>query len=200
MPDDGVAVSDPVLNRNQIAQIFGVATNTIDKWRAKGMPVEAEGRNGQAYEFLHSDCLAWYEENKESERREKAELDEFVAKRQAEFLGVKTTDQQSRLTPRQISELTSAQLGKLQLDNKRRKLVPVDEMAELLDKIFTTIRAALDSQPDWLDREFSLTTEQVVKVVEYNDGILKSMSAAIEKAHLQEVELDGGNNFETLIL
>ncbi|MCF6271622.1 MAG: terminase small subunit [Rhodobacteraceae bacterium] len=198
MPDDGVVNPDPVLNRNQIAQIFGVSANTIDKWRAKGMPVEAEGGNGQAYEFLFSECQAWYEENKESERREKASLDDFVAKRQAEFLGIKTTDEQSRLTPRQVSELTNAQLGKLQLDSKRRKLVPVEEMVELLDKLFTTIRAALDGQPDWLDREFSLTTEQVVMVVEYNDGILKSMSEDIARAHLQEIELDGGDQSETL--
>lgn len=179
---------DPALNRNQIAQIFGVSANTIDKWRIKGMPVESEGGNGQAYEFRYSECKKWYDDSKESERRDKAELDDFVAKQQAEFLGFKPTDQQSRLSAHQIKELASAQLVQMQAAAKRRTLVSVEEMVDLLDVIFAEIRSALDAQPDWLDRELSLTSEQVIRVVEYNDGILTQMSQSIVSACLFEVD------------
>jgi phage terminase Nu1 subunit (DNA packaging protein) len=52
---------EPELNRGQVASVFGVSENTIDKWRQKGMPVQTEGGNGIAYGFSISACREWYE-------------------------------------------------------------------------------------------------------------------------------------------
>lgn len=68
MSDTDIATIEPALNRNQIAQIFGVSANTIDKWIGEGLPVETVGGNGQAYEFKHSDCLSWNKETEETGR------------------------------------------------------------------------------------------------------------------------------------
>ena len=49
MTEEVAADDEPLLNRAQIAQIFNVSENTIDKWRSKGMPVEIEGGNGVVF-------------------------------------------------------------------------------------------------------------------------------------------------------
>lgn len=190
MDGSGAEITEPILNRSEIAQAFDVSANTIGKWVKRGMPVETVGSNGQPYEFLHSECLEWFKDSKAAAQRDQADRAAFVARQQAEFLGLKVSDQQSHLTPTQVRDISVAHLTRLQLDAKRKKFVPVEEMADLLDRIFTEIRSALDGQPDWLDRELSLTSVQVVKVVAYNDSILKGMSESIKKAALYEIDSD----------
>jgi phage terminase Nu1 subunit (DNA packaging protein) len=183
---DAIGGDEPLLNRAQIAQIFNVSENTIDKWRSKGMPVEVEGGNGVAYGFLFSRCKAWFEETQARAAAEKQQADEFVAQQRMEFLGIKKDDQKAGLTPAQMRELAQAELLWMQAAERRRSLVQVDEIVELLDTVFSEVRAGLDGQPDWLEREFSLSGEDVERVVSYNDEVLRSIKSAIEAAALSE--------------
>lgn len=183
---DAIGGDEPLLNRAQIAQIFNVSENTIDKWRSKGMPVEVEGGNGVAYGFLFSRCKAWFEETQARAAAEKQQADDFVAQQRMEFLGIKKDDQKAGLTPAQMRELAQAELFWMQAAERRRSLVQVDEIVELLDTVFSEVRAGLDGQPDWLEREFSLSGEDVERVVSYNDEVLRSIKSAIEAAALSE--------------
>jgi phage terminase Nu1 subunit (DNA packaging protein) len=176
--------AEPLLNRAQIAQIFNVSENTIDKWRSKGMPVEIEGGNGVAYGFLFSECKAWFDETQSRAAAEKRAADDFVAQQRMAFLGIDKQDQKAGLSPAQMRELAQAELVWMQAAERRRSLVQVDEIVELLDLVFSEVRAALDGQPDWLEREFSLTGEDVERVVTYNDGVLLMIRDAIEAAGL----------------
>ena len=175
---------EPLLNRAQIAQIFNVSENTIDKWRAKGMPVEVEGGNGVPYGFLFSDCKEWFDETQARAAAEKRAADAFVAQQRMQFLGVDKDDQKAGLSPAQMRELAQAELVWMQAAERRRSLVQVDEMVDLLDAVFTELRAGLDGQPDWLEREFSLSGEDVERVVTYNDGILRVIKSKISAASL----------------
>lgn len=177
-------VVEPLLNRAQIASIFNVSENTIDKWRAKGMPVETEGGNGRAYEFKASACRDWYTENQARQAAEKQEADAFVAQQRMAFLGVDRKDEKAGLTPAAMRELAQAELVWMQAAEKRRSLVQVDEIIELLDLIFSEVRAGLDGQPDWLEREFALSGTDVERVISYNDEILTGIKTKIEGAAL----------------
>lgn len=183
---DEIGGDEPLLNRAQIAQIFNVSENTIDKWRAKGMPVEVEGGNGVAYGFLFSVCKAWFDETQRRAAEEKRAADDFVAQQRMAFLGIDKKDEKAGLSPAQMRELAQAELVWMQAAERRRSLVQVDEMVELLDLVLTEVRAGIDNLPDWLEREFSLTGEDVERVVAYNDEILKAISAAIAGAALSE--------------
>lgn len=183
---DDLGGDEPLLNRAQIAQIFNVSENTIDKWRARGMPVEVEGGNGVPYGFLFSACKAWVDETRRAADEEKSRADAFVAQQRMAFLGVDTKKQKAGLSPAQMRELAQAELVWMQAAKQRRALVHTDEMVDLLDAILSEVRAALDGQPDWLEREFSLTGDQVERVVAYNDEVLRAMQAAISAAALSE--------------
>lgn len=183
---DDLGGDEPLLNRAQIAQIFNVSENTIDKWRARGMPVEVEGGNGVAYGFLFSACKAWHDEVQAAAAAEKKAAEDFVAQQRMAFLGLDSADKNAGLTPAQRRELAQAELVWMQAAERRRSLVQLDEVVDLLDAVFSELRAGLDGQPDFLEREFSLTGDQVECIVHYNDEILRSIKAAIEAAALTE--------------
>lgn len=177
---------DPLLNRAQLAAIFGVSENTIDKWRKKGMPCETEGGNGVAYEFMYSDCLQWYNDEQERIQRERRVADDFVAQQRMVFLGLNETDPKAQLTPAQKKELAQAELVWMQAARERRSLIDVEEVVSLLDFVFGEFRAGVGGLPDWMEREFSLSGEQVERVVAYTDDILRGVQAAISSATLEE--------------
>ncbi len=184
MTDRAAVEAEPLLNRAQVAQIFGVSENTIDKWRAKGMPVEVEGGNGSPYGFKASACRNWYDRDRAREAAEKREAEDFIAQQRMEFLGLKKDEKKAGLSPAQMRELAQAELVWMQAAEKRRSLIQVDEVVELLDLILGEQRAGMDNLPDWLEREFSLTGEQVERAVRYCDGILKTTQEAISRAAL----------------
>lgn len=198
MAEKSTIDEDPVLNRGQVASIFGVSTNTIDKWIVKGMPVENQGGNGQAYEFRFSSVQKWHLDNKEKERLEKQAINDFVAKRQAEFLGIKPEDNSSKLTPTQVKELANAQLVYMQAAQKRRSLVSVQEMSDLVESILIETRSAFDGFADWLDRELELTPDQVEKVSAYASQTLSQIEHQITQANLNE-ELDELDSSQDLL-
>lgn len=177
---------EPELNRRQLAEVFGTSENTIDKWRMKGMPVATEGGNGVPYGYLYSECKAWLDQMRADEANARAAADEFVMQKRMEFLNLDKGAKQADLTPAQMRELAQAELVWMQASAKRRELVPVDEMVELLDEIFTEVRAGLDGLPDWMEREFALTPEQVERAVSYCDGVLREMHDRIQAERLGE--------------
>jgi phage terminase Nu1 subunit (DNA packaging protein) len=184
MSDDVSAGVEPELNRGQLAAIFGVSENTIDKWRKKGMPVETEGGNGVSYGFSFSACDEWRAAELKAEASAKQASDDFVAQKRMEFLGLKKDDRKAALTPAQMRELAQAELVWMQAGKARRELVQVEDMIELVDGIFTEVREALNGLPDWLEREFALTPEQVLRGVSYCDGVLQEMHDKIQAANL----------------
>lgn len=181
-----VARPDPRLNRAQIASIFNVSENTITKWLARGMPCESEGGNGRSYEFDALACRAWYDGDQAAAAAAKQETDDFAAQQRLEFLGMGGKDKSAGLSPSERRELAQAELVWMQAAKERRSLVHVDEIIDLLELIFGEMRAGLDNQPDWLEREFSLSAPDVIRVIAHNDEILKGISDKIAAKALGE--------------
>lgn len=182
-PED-VQRDEPVLNRGQIAACFDVSENTIDKWIRKGMPVESKGSNGKSYEFYLSDCKDWRNSEIERERETQAAADLFVQQQRAKYLGVKVEDERAGLTASQMREMAQAELLHMQASQKRGTMVHVDEMVDLVDAIFGEVRNALDGFPDWLEREYGLSPEQVERAIGYCDGVMQEMHDRLNEARL----------------
>ncbi|MEC8194725.1 MAG: terminase small subunit [Pseudomonadota bacterium] len=179
---------EPVLNRGQIALCFDVSENTIDKWIRKGMPVESKGTNGKSYQFYLSDCKAWRNAEIESERQSQAAADLFVQQERAKYLNVGAGSERAGMTPAQMREMAQAELLHMQAAQKRGALVHVEEMVDLMDAVFGEVRSALDGLPDWMEREFGLSPEQVERAIGYCDGVMQEMHDRLSEAHLGQVE------------
>ena len=185
------AVEEPLVNTADIALIFGVSEVTVKKWHkdpVDPMPVETHGGNGVAYEFRVADCRAWYDRKKAKAAEAERTKQEYLQKQRLEFLGLRTDDEQAGLSAQQMRELAAAQLVIMQAAERRRALVHADEVRELLDAIMSEFQAGLDGIPDWLEREFSLTGEQVERAVEYGDQMISGILRRLSSAVLEEIE------------
>nr|WP_233487506.1 terminase small subunit [Thalassovita gelatinovora] len=182
--DGGSVRSEPELNRGQIALCFDVSENTIDKWIRKGMPVATQGGNGVAYGFYLSDCKAWRDRELATERESQAAADLFVQQERARFLNVGSGQHRAAMSPAQQKELAQAELLHMQASQKRRSLVHVEEMVELVDTILGEFRAGLDGLPDWMEREFGLSPEQVERGIRYCDAVMQEIHDRLQAERL----------------
>lgn len=177
-------VEDADMNRGQLAQAFGVSTNTIDKWRVDGMPVEQEGTNGTSYVFRLSHCWAWREARVADERAVKAAGDNSAHQLRMHFLGIKEDDGRVVLSASQrIAEL-EAELKFNKAARDRRELIHVAEVEPLLGSLMGEFRAGVQGLPDWAERELGLTPAQVTTMIAYCDEILNGTAKRIEAFHL----------------
>ena len=183
-------VDDTEMNRGQLAQAFGVSTNTIDKWRQDGMPVVQEGTNGQSYVFQLSHCWAWREARQADERAAKAAGDSSVQQLRMHFLGLNDQSPRAHLTASQRLAEAQAEMAWNKAANERRELVHVAEAEQVLADVFTKFRAGVQGLPDWAERTLGLSPSQVSELISYCDGVLDSTASQLEAAHLAD-EDDG---------
>lgn len=99
-------------NKRDVARFFGLSPTAIDKWRAAGMP-------GEPLHWNLSDIVRW-----------KLARMEAAAKKAEEH---KDPD-------RRLKELR-AKLIKLELETRRRKLVPVEEHFDFIRQLCRNIKA-----------------------------------------------------------
>lgn len=178
-------VDDSDMNRGQLAQAFGVSTNTIDKWRTDGMPVVQEGTNGKSYVFRLSECWAWRESVVADERQAKVQGDLSVQQLRMHFLGLEEETPRAVMTPAQITAMADAEMRWTKAARDRRELVHTAEVEAALERIFSQFRAALQSLPDWAERELALLPVQVEKVIAHCDQILDGAVREIERSELR---------------
>ncbi len=178
-------VTDAVVNMTQLAHAFNVSTNTVSKWVARGLPVLTKGENGQAYEFQLSECWAWYQGRQEEARRKKEEGDRAAQQMAMAFLNDDAaTEDDGWLSPREIRELTEAHIKRNQLDEQRGRLVRAERVSRLLEDIVIIFGSGLDTLPDWAEREFGLTNDQVDRMQKRVDQIRIDMRLRIEREAL----------------
>lgn len=195
-------VADAVMNRGQLARAFDKSENTIDKWRKSGMPCISEGTNGVGYEFQLSECWAWKLNVDDKARATQKAGDDAAAQLRMKFLGVDSEDSGANLSAAQKRELAQAEITWMQAAERRRSLIPLEDVVDLVESLMGQFRSALDGQPDWLEREFGLDGEQVARVQKFNDQILRQAHDEIQQASLEEmapdVLLDGGRQAQLL--
>ena len=94
-------------NKTDLAEILGVSERTLTDWQDEGMPIEARGERGQANEYNTAAVIAWKEAR-------------VIAKARAN-------------TPRDRLDLARERLVRIEIADKERKLVPMDEARREFD-------------------------------------------------------------------
>lgn len=177
-------VSDADVNRGQLAQAFGVSTNTVDKWRVDGMPVEQEGTNGTSYVFRLSYCWAWREARQADERAVKASGDAAAHQLRMHFLNLQENNSRVLMSADQRIKEAEAEMKYNLAARARRELIHAAEVESLLSGMASEFRAGVQNLPDWAERELGLTPPQVTQMIAYCDEILTATANLIEAQYL----------------
>ncbi|MBK9019628.1 MAG: terminase small subunit [Sulfuritalea sp.] len=116
-----------ITGQQAIADLFGVSRESIDNWQREGMPVEARGGPGVSSVYDSEKCIAW---------RVKAE----VIKARGD---------------RPQNRLARVQADKIEMENleRRRQLIPADQLEPRLQAAFAMARAAWSATAPRLARE-----------------------------------------------
>lgn len=163
---DGVEDDGTPLNRAQLARAFGVSENTVTKWLGQGMPALSTGANGVAYEFSLSHCWAWRQDRDDRSRAAKARGDELAAQAALAFrnLDDDQAEAEAGMTPGELRQWSEAEYHRNRVAEQRGDLVRVDRMRALIEDVFVTFGAEMDTLPDFAEMEFGLSVEQVTKL------------------------------------
>lgn len=114
------------VNREELAETFGVSTNTITQWIKKGMPVVAHGGQGKPWRFNTADVHAWH-------------LDRI----REQLTGAAGTYDDEKTRKMRIE----ADLAEIELRKARGEVVELEIVAEAVKSEYATVRARLGSLP-----------------------------------------------------
>jgi phage terminase Nu1 subunit (DNA packaging protein) len=115
-----------LLNKTELAEIFGVSRTTISDWIIKGMPVEDRGRNGKEWQFSLPQVAEW-------------RLEQLLSN--TPVSGVTITEAKRRRA------LAEAELKEFELKIKSGEYVHLESILELYEGMVMAIRAKLLAFP-----------------------------------------------------
>lgn len=164
----------------QLTKHFKKSAPTIRNWIARGLPVavEADRDKGIPWEFDIQDCDDWYEnwmmereeaagKSKEGSLAEEYEHEDIVAARKKKI------------------EVETERL-QLRLERERGELVPIDEVAQIVERQFGSVKSHLLSLPD----KVSPVLVNRSSVKEINDLVREYVYEALDELHLEQLLLD----------
>ena len=64
-----MSMSDPLLNRAELAKAFGVSLTTVDAWVRRGCPYVSRGSNGREWQFDPLAVAHWRLGNQDEARK-----------------------------------------------------------------------------------------------------------------------------------
>lgn len=182
-------VSDADMNQSEIAQALDTTVNTVAKWVKEGMPVAREGGNGMPYVLRLSHCWAWRKSREAEADSRNRHNENQISLLRAEFLGVDIGSQAAQLTPKERRELAEADMRWSEAQRRRRQLVQIGDVLDLLEGIGKIVRDGVEAMPDRLERELDLSPVQVASVARIGSDILTAISDRIEESELQDNEI-----------
>jgi terminase small subunit / prophage DNA-packing protein len=147
-----------IVNRIKLAEIFGVAADTITAWAKRGCPVIQRGAKGVEWQFNTADVIQW----------RVSELTETSA----EPVGGYDEGQARKMQ-------ADADLAEIKRDKERGKLIELQIVADVVRGEYATVRTRLGSLPGILaprlDSSRALEFQPVI--AEVVDDILTELSA-----------------------
>ncbi|MFY0619032.1 hypothetical protein [Shimia sp.] len=187
-------VPDADMSQDEIAQALGVTVNTLGKWlkdtsMSPQFPVVERGGLGKAYVLRLSHCYAWKMHRDDAEKARLRHNRAAIDRLQASFLGVDVGEGEETLSAKDRRALAEADLVQSKAAQMRRQLVRLEEVVELLEGLFKTMRDGVESMPDRLERELNLKAEEVALVERIGSDILDRMAEQIEEAELNERDI-----------
>lgn len=179
---DGVVDDGTPLNRSQLARAFLVSENTIAKWIGLGMPALSAGQNGVAYEFRLAHCWAWKQDRDARSREAKSRGDQLAAQASLAFrnLDEDQAEEEGHLTADELRKLSEAEYHRNRVAEQRGDLLRADRMRALIEDMFVTFGAEMDTLPDFAEMNFGLSAAQVAQLEARCDELRAEVRRLIE--------------------
>lgn len=114
------------VNRQELAEVFGITVVTVDAWVRRGCPYVQRGAKGKVWKFDTAAVAEW--------RREQA---------RDEASGVNETDGEDELKRRKLAVQIAAE--ELKLAKARELVAPLDQMGRAVATAFAEIKARMRS-------------------------------------------------------
>lgn len=180
---DGVCDDGTPLNRAQLAAAFSVSVNAVTDWVNKGMPVMSSGQNGVAYEFRLSHCWAWRQDRDDRARAAKLRGDQLASQAALAFrnLDDDQAEAEAELTADDLRKWSEAEYHRNRVAEQRGDLLRADRMRALVEDIFVTFGAEMDTLPDFAEMQFGLSAAQVAQLQERCDQMRQEVRRLIEE-------------------
>ncbi|MBS8228416.1 DUF1441 family protein [Vannielia litorea] len=161
LPD---GVEDVVVNRSQIARALAVSEPTITKWIGAGMPVLEEGGNGREYAFQLGDCYAWRMAREAEASAARGAAEAAASQLAMQFIGADEGDDLAGLSALEIERLSDAAYKRNRTAEQQGELVRAHRVRALFESMMVLMVNTLEALPDYAEREFGLTPEQVERL------------------------------------
>lgn len=154
------------VNREELAEIFGVSLNTVTSWIRNGCPYEEKGRQGKPWKFNTRDVAEWNREQAQLEATGDGPMDE------------------TELKLRKMA--AEAALNELELAKQRKLVAPIDEFERARAMENATIRANIMNVPS------RVVTQLIGETSEgrFKEVLSAELIQALESAADSDVELE----------
>jgi phage terminase Nu1 subunit (DNA packaging protein) len=148
-----------MVNKAELARIFGVSEPTVSKWLADALPFVKGGSNGVPYEFDVDQVKTWRADREAAERDAAHKREEEISRRQAELFG------EQRFVPDGLSQ---SEIGEY-LENLRLFEIVKRQRGESIDRdlvrrefqaVFNVLRQHVLGWATTLAKTATLTAEQ----------------------------------------
>lgn len=126
-----------VVTKSKLARLTGLADATIDRAIADGAPIVGKGTRRQSYQINTADFFGWFWRRKVAE-------------------ATNDPDAMSFNTAKRRDKEAQARLRELQIAERERELIPVDEVVTFISDKFGVVRSrflAVESQVTGLTEE-----------------------------------------------
>lgn len=154
------------VNREELAEIFGVSLNTITAWLRNGCPYQEKGRQGKPWRFNTRDVAEW--------QREQAQI---------EASGDGPLDEQELKLRKLAAEATQAELD---LARDRRQVAPISEFERARAMENATIRANVMNVPGRVVTQLIGETDEA----RFKEVLAAELVQALESAAESDVDLE----------
>jgi phage terminase Nu1 subunit (DNA packaging protein) len=123
-----------IVNRNELADVFGVAKTTLDRWLQEGMPYmeRADRSRGVEWRFDTAECIKWYADRNSS--GESKAMDSVKLRERAAIAGLRELD----------------------LAQRQKVLVHVDDVTDKLEEEYAIIKSRLRAIPGRMAQPLSI--------------------------------------------
>lgn len=161
-------VKGRLVNKAELAKIFGVTVEAVGGWIRNGLPCVTRGSPGRPYEFDTAAVVEWREgrmEDRLSRETDVTTLDEARIRKMA----------------------ADASLAEYDLAEKRGEVVPVNDAGEMVLDAFQRVRAKLTSIPSKIAPLVSSTNDP--------DECRSLLQGAILEALAELAVDDGGPHY-----
>lgn len=154
------------VNREELAETFGVSLNTVSSWIRNGCPFEQRGRQGKPWKFNTRDVSEWLREQARLEASGDGPLDEF------------------ELKLRKLAAETSQ--AELDLAVARKQVAPIDEFERARALENATVRANVMNVPGRVVSQLIGETSEA----RFKEVLQAELVQALESAADADIELD----------